>query len=433
MMNSNESAYLSSVEQQNFRCQINMTNDFSSSSSVDHDFLSPFSPSALPSSSIDSFQTPFFDEGGVLDSSSPFSAYNNDDTFIDVMSPPVGLSSSTSTFVQKEGQEEEIRRQRLARKAELARANRKRKKQVNDNNDSNNSNIQDEGDSDSSSSGSRSPSCPSYASSSDYSDMSMSPGPQPTNWDGGFDEEEDVRRKRLARKAELARVSRKKKKDRIEELEAQLTQMQNELNIARQMFTTGGGAIKTEPVCKPEIMEQQYHNSQPVAISYPPSQQINVATADRLNRAMGDFANPNYLGAFYSAFIDKVREDMTQIDQLQTSMQSSLCLRFVQWIMNQNDKFYADPCGLWYSLFSQEVGASSTQLLQLLELRKEFPQNVSISGPDIVSQAFDALRKAMDDSSRLMAAFAQIFSPTQLTLFFQWVERFGPVCIKINL
>jgi len=380
------SEFLSVV--QNLQCQTT-TNDFLPSGPL-QDFLSTFSPT-------DSFQTPFFG-GGVLDadsldSRSPFSDYASEDSFVDVMSPAPCPAPD----------QEEVRRQRLARKAELARASRKRKQQINMS-----SNNFDEGDSDSSASGSRSPQ-------SDYTDMSMSPGPQSTNWE----DDEDVRRKRLARKAELARVSRKKKKDRIEELESQLTQMQNELRIARHMSVTPN---PDSIVCKPEM---ENNNS----IIYP--EQPNAA--DRLNQAMRDFANPNYLGAFYTAFIDKIRQDMTQIDQLQASMQSSLCLRFVQWIMNQNDKFYEDSCGLWYSLFSQEVGASPTQLAQLLELRKEFAQKLSIPGPDMVAQAFDALRKAMDDSSRMMGAFAQIFSPAQLVLFFQWVERFGPVCIKINL
>lgn len=321
-----------------------------------------------PTGPVENFQTPFYE--GVLDANSlgRFSDFPGEDSFIDVVSP-------VPTLVPDQ---DEARRQH-------ARNARKRKQEKNN----------DGCDSDSA--GSRSPT-------SDYTDMSMSPGPsnQP-NWD----DEEDVRRKRLARKAQLARVSRKKKKDRIEELESQLVQMQNELRIARSMAT-----VKSEPInCRPE----------------------DGTNADsRLNRAMSDFANPNYLGAFYTAFIDKVRDDMSQIDHLQASMQS-LCLRFVQWIMTQNEKFYEDPCGLWHSLFSQEVGASETQLAQLHELRKEFAQKQLLCGPDMVSQAFDVLRKAMDDSSRMMGAFAQIFSPTQLVLFFQWVERFGPVCIKINL
>lgn len=352
------------------------------------DFLSSFSPAGP----VEPFQTPFYE--GVLDSSlgsrSPFTSdYASEDSFVDVMSP---VSPSPEQLDETRGPS--------ARNAELsARAHRKRKQ-------SKNVNTNDGCDSDSA--GSRSPT-------SDYTDMSMSPGPsnQSTSWDN---EEEDIRRKRLARKAELARVSRKKKKDRIEELESQLVHLQNELRNARSM-----AAVKSEPInCQPE-------NAAPAAAA--PA----TATADgRLNRAMSDFANPNYLGAFYTAFIDKVREDMSQIDHLQGSMQS-LCLRFVQWIMNQNDKFYEDPCGLWHSLFYQEVGATETQLAQLHELRKEFAQKQLMSGPDMVSQAFECLRKAMDDSSRLMGAFAQIFSPAQLVVFFQWVERFGPVCIKINL
>jgi len=383
------SEFLSVV--QNLQCQT--TNDFLPSEQL-QEFLSTLSHPVYP---IESFQPPFFDEGALddsLGSRSPFSDYASEDSFVDVMSAVPCPAPD----------QEDARRQRLARKAELARANRKRKKQ----NNSSFNNF-DEGDSDSSTSGSRSPP-------SDCTDMSMSPGPQPTNWDLDND---DVRRKRLARKAELARVSRKKKRDRIDELESQLSQVQNELRIARQTCV----AIKSEP-CKPET-ENGY------TAAYP--KQSHSPTSDRLNQAMSNFADPNYLGAFYTAFIDKIREDMTQIDQLQTSMQSSLCLRFVQWIMNQSDKFYDDPAGLWYSLFSQEVGASATQLAQLLDLRKEFAQKQVISGPDVVSQAFDALRKAMDDSSRMMGAFAQIFSPAQLVQFFQWVERFGPVCIKINL
>lgn len=336
-----------------------------------------------PTGPVEPFQTPFYE--GVLDanslgSRSPFSDYASEDSFVDVM------SSVPSPTPEQQG---EVRDQRI-RNAELA-TRRKRKQEKNI------SNANDGCDSDSA--GSRSPT-------SDYTDMSMSPGPsnQPTSWDN---EEEDIRRKRLARKAELARVSRKKKKDRIEELESQLVHLQNELRVARSM-----AAVKSEPInCKPED---------------------GVNADARLSRAMSDFANPNYLGAFYTAFIDKVRDDMSQIDHLQASMQS-LSLRFVQWIMNQNEKFYEDPCGLWHSLFYQEVGATEMQLAQLHELRREFAQKQFLSGPDMVSQAFDCLRKAMDDSSRMMGAFAQIFSPAQLVVFFQWVERFGPVCIKINL
>lgn len=62
--------------------------------------------------------------------------------------------------------------------------------------------------------------------------------------------ESDLKRKRLARKAELARVSRKKKKARMGDLEEEVSKLQSEIISLRAAQTNAMSSVQLETIKK---------------------------------------------------------------------------------------------------------------------------------------------------------------------------------------
>jgi len=240
---------------------------------------------------------------------------------------------------------------------------------------------------------------------SDLSECSSPPRSSITDFDTCEDAAEE-RRCRLAHKRDLARENRKRKKSRVLELQSTVMALQSELERERKRSQP---MVTTTPLCAPVCNT------------------ISLA----------GIANPEAtLCAYVENFMAKVQENHMQLNQVQTCIVPCLALRFVQWVLSRNDKFYTDPASLWFSLFIQEVGSSPTQLEHLLALRKAYSEMSPItlhSGGIMMDQAFDALRRSLDESARLFGNFLQIFNPPQLLVFLQWVESFGAVCIKINV
>lgn len=249
-------------------------------------------------------------------------------------------------------------------------------------------------------------------------------------------EEADLKRKRLARKAELARVSRKRKKMRIEELEGEVAELKRELERERKRSR--------------QIREQKVERevAQPNKIKSVPSANSSQEAEKRMTEAVsamvkgptGTSNEAQLVRGFYEAFKHKVEVNTTHLDLLGKGARPCMPLRFVQWLMAQGDKFYKDPNGLWNSLLAQEVGASPEQLSKLQNLRKELVASEGATSAPAwaeIEQAaarFDQLlRSHMACSSQSLERFMDILTPEQLVAFFKWVDRFGGVCIKINL
>lgn len=205
------------------------------------------------------------------------------------------------------------------------------------------------------------------------------------------EEGEDVKRKRLARKAELAREGRKRKKERIAELEKQLADMQLELDREKMR-----------------------------------SQAALSATGARARAAaIGSVPQATLLAG-------SANSQKYTVNNLQ-SLHPCLFVRFLQWILNQNNDFYCDPTSLWFSLFLQEVRVSADQFDQLFNLHQDCVEmSLSSLGSDVFEPAPDPLRQSLHQSTQLLQSFMHILTPPQLIVFFQWVERYGDVCLKIN-
>ena len=241
-------------------------------------------------------------------------------------------------------------------------------------------------------------------------------------------EEADLKRKRLARKAELARVSRKRKKQRIEELEDEVADLKRQLEHERKRAKTTHEAQLKREVLQPA--------PSPGSIALQTEEQLTASIAAMI-KGSSDEPAPALLRGFYEAFKQKVKMNTTHLDLLSKGSRPCLPLRFVQWLMSQSDKFYSDPNGLWTSLLAQEVGATPEQLAMLGDLRGELQRSSPAPAWAEVEAAashFDKLlRSHMSASTQSLERFMGILSPAQLVSFFKWVDRFGGVCVKINL
>jgi DNA-binding transcriptional MerR regulator len=103
--------------------------------------------------------------------------------------------------------------------------------------------------------------------------------------------------------------------------------------------------------------------------------------------------------------------------------------------MSQNDKFCQDPSGLWNSLFCVEIGCTVDQIKELMALRTTVKKQSKNAGH--VEKAYNkltqALTRQLHQSNDNLTKLRSIFTPLQLAKYFEWVHRFGPVCVKINL
>lgn len=230
-------------------------------------------------------------------------------------------------------------------------------------------------------------------------------------------EEAELKRRRLARKAELARESRKRKNDRIEELQAKVLGFEQQYQSAKNCTVV--------PSNKASTSNDDSDNKQPktdivLATMHVDTRLSQAAKAISMT-SITDASCAEVIQAFYGSFAARLQHARVLQEQAALAAQPCLFMSFVHWVLSQSDKFYTDPSGLWVSLFITDLGASQVQLDRLLALRASLDQNKK-------DQPL-----GLDDQKKSMESFLETFSPQQLVLFFQWVEKFGAVCIKIKL
>jgi hypothetical protein len=157
---------------------------------------------------------------------------------------------------------------------------------------------------------------------------------------------------------------------------------------------------------------------------------------------------------------------VTQMDSLERLLEQPLPIRFLEWAMTQADKFYMDPSGLWNTLFRREVRLSNEQMAALLAMRSEvLAQRLRLAqaraqlaaagttgaGAGAGAGSASAAASAAPSLQQMFAVFSQltrlqmqhaeantqqlraIMSPMQIARYFDWVQRFGAICIQINV
>lgn len=242
-------------------------------------------------------------------------------------------------------------------------------------------------------------------------------------------EEADLKRKRLARKAELARLSRKRKKTRVSELEQEVQQLKVELERERTKVME----LENERL-KQLINSSQKGNQE--AVNLDQCLQTKLKNICQLPTSTADNKTVySVIQDFMDTHASKNACNDVHVVGFENSLGSCVVFSFLRWIMNQNDKFYTDPSGLWFSLFTQDLKCSPAQIQKLMGFREKMKGKFQEWNE--VEAAFKRLcpllRSYYGESANTLNSFVQLLEPLQVVNFFKWVEKFGEVCVKIKV
>ena len=277
--------------------------------------------------------------------------------------------------------------------------------------------------------------------------------------------EQGVKKLRLARKAELARVSRKRKKSRLCELEVEVAELKEELERECKLRKAAQDSLivaqqharlaqASAPVV-PEVMDLSHAQAQAQ-----PRPQIQLAN----NAAGGEVALAEEVKLLHEAircslsalsvsgvstFHEQVRlvselvntlkkhqgNALAQTKHLQKSLTAPLPLRFLEWALSQKDHFYEDNSGLWNSLFVREVGLVPEQLSALMSLRPavQMQRSSALDVQTAFAKLTTSLHAHASQGVGSVDKFVSLLTPEQLCKFFTWVDTYGSVCIQINI
>lgn len=237
---------------------------------------------------------------------------------------------------------------------------------------------------------------------------------------------QEEKRKKLKRKAELARLSRRKKKQRMGDLEVQVEELKKKVKALESENTALRASVDAAPATK---------TNQAVQIK------TEHGPDDSLQKLLGDLPTKpssmaDHVAKLSSAFKMRAEVAKASLQCLEESLAPSLPLQFLDWIMSQRDSFYEDSEGLFLSLFRDELKATSSQLKKLLEMRSTLsPEKPSpIPARSSVTHLLELLKndKSMQQAQRF-DEFCSIWKPLQVVEYIRWVQKFGQVCIKIKV
>eukprot|EP00468_Gymnochlora_sp_CCMP2014_P008422 CAMPEP_0167763142 /NCGR_PEP_ID=MMETSP0110_2-20121227/13183_1 /TAXON_ID=629695 /ORGANISM="Gymnochlora sp., Strain CCMP2014" /LENGTH=301 /DNA_ID=CAMNT_0007650143 /DNA_START=564 /DNA_END=1469 /DNA_ORIENTATION=+ len=234
-------------------------------------------------------------------------------------------------------------------------------------------------------------------------------------------EEQNLQKQRLLRKAEQARLSRKRKKQRMQDLESECTTLRKEVKRLKAALdaqemklaqAASANSVLGNPQCDTETqgmyksLEMLVTEGKEDGISHHISEMVETVKRRKPNVE-------KYLDAFASR------------------ISPSLPVRFLQWIFTKDSKFYEDKRGLWNSLFVEEAGLSIDQMEELKKVRK-LSSEPPFDKDELIHQLSNHLNKQFEYQSNVIARLNGIMTPSQMAKFLLWVQKHGEVCIKIR-
>eukprot|EP01006_Ploeotia_vitrea_P047936 TRINITY_DN67179_c10_g8_i2.p1 TRINITY_DN67179_c10_g8~~TRINITY_DN67179_c10_g8_i2.p1 ORF type:complete len:469 (+),score=277.76 TRINITY_DN67179_c10_g8_i2:1406-2812(+) len=240
--------------------------------------------------------------------------------------------------------------------------------------------------------------------------------------------EQELKRQRLARKAELARLSRRRKKERLAELEEKVADLKAQLEAERN-------ERQVERDLHAQQLQQLRMAASVEGVASVTTTATATATAASLNKTFDDMADGTAsIADVMAAVRQQVRTPTQHVEALSATVRPALPVRFMQWMMTHSDQFYADPSSLWHSLFVKEMGMSAQQVQRLLALRT--PLAMQFGHDESLVQQVNALKPRVVEAARKHAALVDqleaVMSPEQLAKLMTWVHQFGGVCCNIH-
>lgn len=295
-------------------------------------------------------------------------------------------------------------------------------------------------------------------------------------------QEQNLKKRRLARKAELARLSRRRKKERLSELEEENKVLLGEIARLKQQHQDDQKKIK-EQAKRLQTMQSRAVNRQPLHLrSYhdtttDTSANVNnivddMICFDRLcsdsSDVQSDNSTPGTPNSEWSGptspdissvqvknepadNVPAHKESVMSLHDITTSLRSMLAatsadtsmlsaysrvqLDFLKWVFDQKEQFYEAKDGLWRSIFEEELSCSREQLTRLHEVRA-YAANTKAEVSELEQVLNDLQRSLQSQSSASQAHIGQlctILSESQMKHLLTWIGRYGGVCLKIKV
>lgn len=220
---------------------------------------------------------------------------------------------------------------------------------------------------------------------------------------------------RLARRALVARESRKRKKEYVQQLEdkvARLEAQKEELQLKIQKMRQGSVTKR------PSRSENDRRCCQDALM-----QELNVL----LKKESKSQHDLDAIKDKVRQFIENSRERQEQadahLDDLERRILPSVEERVALWMLTQEDAFYLLP-GFWKSFVETHLGLRQSQIdgLSLLRQHAQRHKQEITSARSLARDLRGKSTRFLDSLHHATNEILRILSPEQLATFYQWVE-----------
>lgn len=253
-------------------------------------------------------------------------------------------------------------------------------------------------------------------------------------------EEKRLKQQRLARKAELARLSRKRKKERLDDLEGQVADLRQELERERKRRRQAESDMRealaesrsAAPAAAAAAQEQEQAEAGPDA---------DAAEAEAyasLEQSMaGCSAPPSEVRAQVRAVLDLGQSRLEARGQAAAraarwvAASEALPARFLAWAEARGDTFFG-PGGLWRTVLAHEVRATDEQAAALDGARRaagHAPEHGAVAAAAAALSA-EVARQGTAAAAALRR-FEEVLSPDQMARLLLWVRKHGEVLVRV--
>jgi molybdopterin converting factor small subunit len=208
-----------------------------------------------------------------------------------------------------------------------------------------------------------------------------------------------------AKRAELARESRRRKKQRIKNMEETVSALEKRLEELRERNKAASPRATVH-------MEKD-------------TQLVNNMTL-----LMEQGGKEEELQDKVNLFIQVSRDSAFKklekaLDRVEETVITPIEIKFAMWGLDQNEEFYENPFGIWNSLMYKEIGISKEQIDALRGFRhimRKQRQEIFQVEKDIQNLR-DSCISQHELLDQNMSLFYQILTPQQLAKFFTWIEQ----------
>eukprot|EP00467_Chlorarachnion_reptans_P019552 CAMPEP_0114506114 /NCGR_PEP_ID=MMETSP0109-20121206/11242_1 /TAXON_ID=29199 /ORGANISM="Chlorarachnion reptans, Strain CCCM449" /LENGTH=367 /DNA_ID=CAMNT_0001684655 /DNA_START=273 /DNA_END=1373 /DNA_ORIENTATION=- len=231
----------------------------------------------------------------------------------------------------------------------------------------------------------------------------------------GIEERPNKSSKRLARKAALARASRRRKKQYVQNLEAKVRRLESRIEeLERRFLNLNSNKDVAQQVNEEEKQRQALKR-------HIEEQMQRIIESKQAEEKSGELAE------LLKQYVQTSKDRQFRIDyflnRVKDSLTPGLQVKFAIWSMTQDQGFYArDQAGLWDTLMRKEIRVSEEQEKRLLSERALVAQerrNLLACDKDI--ERFQTIaREHLNAMHEVLEKVGSNLSSLQLAKFLVW-------------